>query len=184
VRHEVLSEVARLRLTALTLVLSACTTPSASRSAATVTIPPEGDAEARGGVAIVEAGSSRAGDEPARKTTGEIAWETDEREARTRALRRGVPLLIYMRAAWAAAAVSMERAVWTDPRLARATRGLVALELDVTSAEGDAELYAQRYAVTQIPSTLVFDASGKHVATVPGAATAEALLEAIARADD
>ena len=185
VRHEVLGQVARPRLATLTLALAACGAPRASSSTATVTIPPEGDLAAGGQVSAspLDAGSATKDGERERAAPA-ITWETDEREARARALRRGLPLLIYVRAEWSAAALSMERTVWTDPRLARATRGLVALEIDVTSAEGDAELYAQRYAVTQIPSTLVFDANGKLVATVPGAATASALLEAIARAGE
>jgi thiol:disulfide interchange protein DsbD len=71
-------------------------------------------------------------------------------------------------AAWDAAGVTMERKVWTDPRVEAAARPFVALRLDLTDAEGDAERYAERYEVTGLPVTILFDAHGRRTATLVG----------------
>jgi thiol:disulfide interchange protein len=97
-----------------------------------------------------------------------IVWEQSEPAARDRARRAGLPLLVWVRAEWAAAALMMERKVWTDPRVAEAARPFVALRLDVTDAEGDAERYAERYEVTGLPATILFDAHGRRVAALVG----------------
>jgi thiol:disulfide interchange protein len=105
-----------------------------------------------------------------------IAWITSERDARDRARRQNLPLLVYVRAAWAAPCLEMERRAWRDPGVVAAASGFVPLQLDVTEAEGNAELYAQRYGVTTIPEILVVDPSGRTVATSRGGASAEALV--------
>lgn len=111
-----------------------------------------------------------------------IAWETEERDARERARRRGLPLLIYVRADWSATALEMERKAWADPRVAEVSRRFVALKLDVSSAEGDAELYAQRYGVPRIPSTLIVDPGGRTLAILAGPASPGVLLSAMQQA--
>lgn len=119
---------------------------------------------------------------PAAPAAGSIAWRTNEREAREEARRREAPLLVWARADWAAAALSMERSVWTDPRVIRAAAGFVALRLDLTEAEGDAELFAQRYGVDVMPATIVMDAGGRKIAVIRGFADAEALAGALVKA--
>lgn len=111
-----------------------------------------------------------------------IVWLASERDARERARRTGAPLLVYARAAWSAAALDMERRAWPDPRVLAAARSFVALRLDLTDAEGDAELYAQGYALTAIPTTLVFDAHGHQVAALTGSVDPAALAAALTEA--
>jgi thiol:disulfide interchange protein len=113
---------------------------------------------------------------------GPIQWITNEREARERARRQGLPLLVWVRADWAATALQMERTTWADPRVARAAGGFVALRLDLTDTEGDGELLAQRYGVDTMPATIVFDPSGRQIAIVRGFADADALVAALSRA--
>ena len=111
-----------------------------------------------------------------------IAWEASERDARERARRSGLPLIVYARAEWSAGSLEMERRAWVDPRVVAAARGFVALRLDLSDAEGDAELYAQRYGLTALPMTLLFDARGRKAAVRAGwvepAALAADLVEA------
>lgn len=129
------------------------------------------------GAAVAAPVASVAPDAPhAAPRPGVIAWVTSERDAREQARRRGVPLLVYVRADWAAACLSLERSAWTDPRVAGEVRRFVALRLDVTEAEGDAELYAQRYGVKGVPETLVLDLAGRTAARGSGAMSAEALF--------
>lgn len=128
------------------------------------------------------AAPSRADDASARAAPGAIAWETSEREARERARRNGLPLLVYARAAWSADSLEMERKAWVDARVVAAARGFVALRLDVTTTEGDAELHAQRYGLTAVPMTLLFDARGRKVAARAGWVEPVALATDLAEA--
>ena len=99
---------------------------------------------------------------------GAIAWETSERDARERARRGGLPLVVFARASWSAGSLEMERKAWAEPRVVAAARGFVALWLDLSDGEGDAELYAQRYEISALPMTVLFDARGRKVAARPG----------------
>jgi thiol:disulfide interchange protein len=158
-----------------TVAIAACTPPGAPRPA-TIEIGGTGPA-----VVGPVAPASPEGEAPARVVAASIAWVGDEREARERARRLGLPLLVWVRAEWAASALQMERTVWNDPVVARAARGFVALRLDVTEAEGDAELLAQRYAVDSMPATILFDAAGRRVAALRGLVDAAILTAALAR---
>ncbi len=108
-----------------------------------------------------------------------IAWETSEPAARERARRSGRPLIVWVRADWAVAALEMERTSWADPRVAAAARPFVALRLDVSEAEGDAERYAERYQVTGLPTTVLVDARGVRVAGLVGYQDGERLASAL-----
>lgn len=101
---------------------------------------------------------------------------TSEHDARDRARRQSLPLLVYVRAEWATACLTMERSAWLDPRVVAEARRFVALRLDVTEAEGNAELYAERYAVNGIPEIVLVDPAGRIVARSSGAPTVDALV--------
>jgi len=113
-----------------------------------------------------------------------MAWETSEPAARERARRGGRPLLVWVRAEWAVSALEMERTTWSDPRVLEAARPFVALRLDVTSAEGDAERYAERYQVTGMPTTVLIDARGNRVAGLTGYQDAALLAAALRSASE
>jgi hypothetical protein len=162
-----------------------CSSPSSATAPPAIAIARAGAAprESAAGDPSPDPGTDpppRAGELPsgAPAAPAAIAWEADERDARERARRRGLPRIIYIRADWSATALEMERKAWSDPRVADAARRFVALKLDVSSAEGDAE----RYGVERIPSTLVLDADGRTIAVLGGAAPADALLAAMRRA--
>jgi thiol:disulfide interchange protein len=89
-----------------------------------------------------------------------------------------------VRAAWAAAALEMERTTWKDPRVVDTAKRFIALQLDVTQAEGAAELTAQRFDVEAIPSVLVLDPSGRRVAAISGLAEPSRLLAILQGAAD
>ena len=113
---------------------------------------------------------------PAPPELAAIAWATSERDARDRARRQNLPLLVYVRADWATACLAMERGAWRDPRVIAEARRFVPLRLDVTAAEGDAELYAERYGVNSIPEIVVVDPAGRTLARSRGAPTTDALV--------
>lgn len=105
-----------------------------------------------------------------------LAWESEEAEARSRARRKGAPMLVYLRAEWAAACAEMERDVWTDARVIRRARHFVLLKIDVSSADLEEDLYVQRYGVRVIPSVVLFDVEGRRAGLISGRGDAEALL--------
>jgi hypothetical protein len=108
-----------------------------------------------------------------------LAWERDEPAARARARREGRPLIVYLRADWSAGSLSMDREVWSDARVLAEARAFVPLWLDLTRAEGDAELYAQRYGATAIPALALFDPEGRAAARLLGAQGAPAVVAAL-----
>jgi thiol:disulfide interchange protein len=111
-----------------------------------------------------------------------VRWEIAEPDARARARREELPMLVYLRADWAVASAQMEREVWTDERVIRASRAFVALKIDLTRAEGDAELYAERYSAPAVPAVLFFDADGRRVGIIAGRTEVGEILEAMERA--
>jgi thiol:disulfide interchange protein len=113
---------------------------------------------------------------PASPRPAAITWVTSERDARDRARKQNLPLLVYVRADWAAACLEMEHSAWLDPRVIDAARRFVPLQLDVSAAEGDAELYAQRYGVSSIPEIIVVDPAGRTVARSAGAPAVDTLV--------
>lgn len=112
-----------------------------------------------------------------------IAWETSEPDARDRSKRRSQPLLVYLRADWSAASLREERDVWTDPRVAAEARRFVALRIDLSSTAGDADGYLSRYGIDVVPTTVVFDGSGRRVAALAGEIDVAPLLAVLASVD-
>ncbi len=113
--------------------------------------------------------------------SGEIAWETSEPAARERSLRAGLPMIVWVRAEWAVPALAMERGAWRDPRVVAAARAFVALRVDVTEADAEAEAAAKRYGVTTMPMTVLIDAKGRRAVALEGGADAETLAAALAK---
>jgi thiol:disulfide interchange protein len=114
---------------------------------------------------------------------GPIAWVASEPDAVARSRKAGLPLLVWVRADWDAATLEMERRVWVDPAVAEAARPFVALKLDVTEVEGDAERLAERYDVAAIPCLVLVDPRGHRTAKLGGfqdAAKVAAALRAAA----
>jgi thiol:disulfide interchange protein len=170
-REVVTSPLRNLIPAALIVAGIACGSAPAVTSLPTVTIPTDDSAPA-----LAPSPSVASTARPASLVAAPIVWMTSESDARDRARRQSLPLLVYVRASWAAPCLEMERTAWRDPRVVAAARRFVPFQLDVSEAEGNAELYAQRYGVTTIPEILVVDASGRTVARTSGAASAEGLV--------
>lgn len=90
-----------------------------------------------------------------------IAWIEDDADARALAHKLRTPLVVYVRAGWAAQCIAMERDVWTDPEVRRAARSFVMLRLDATETDGVAEMTISRYNVAGIPSIVIVDVDGR-----------------------
>lgn len=105
-----------------------------------------------------------------------IAWMASEPDARDRARLQRLPLLVYVRADWAVPCIELERGAFRDARVLAEARRFVPLRLDVTAAEGDAELYAQRYGVSAVPEIIVVDPSGRALARSAGVPSVDELV--------
>lgn len=167
----------QLQLTVFVALLAAgiaCNSMPSSGSAASIpliTIPAADSAAMRG------SGASVAASAPSKPPPlASIAWMASERDARDRARLQNLPLLVYVRADWCAPCIELERRVWLDARVLAEARRFVPLRLDVTDAEGNSELYAQRYGVRGIPEIIVVDPSGRTLARSAGAPSVDELV--------
>lgn len=117
--------------------------------------------------------------EPAPKAPGAIAWETSKEAARARSRARDRPLLVFVFAAWSAACVHMDRTTWTDPRVVELARSFVALRLDVTDVDSQAQAEADAFGVSGLPTVLLFDAHGNELTRFESLTSTEVLLAAM-----
>lgn len=102
------------------------------------------------------------------------------RDARTRAKKEQIPLVVYLRADWSAAALEMDRNVWSDPRILLGPHAVVPVRIDVTDGP-DAELWAEEFRVQALPATIFFDADGRELMRFEGARSTEEVLGALRR---
>ena len=120
-----------------------------SRNSQTVTI------DGSSGVEIAEPAST--GASSARPHGGTIAWLTAEEEARAKAARNDVPLLVYLSASWATKSLKMDCETWSDPKVVDQVPRSDWLRVDLSDSNGDAEAYAVRFEVNVVPTTILFD---------------------------
>jgi thiol:disulfide interchange protein len=77
----------------------------------------------------------------------------------------------------------MERETFADPRIAMPAHPFVALRIDLSDDQPDAELVASRYALRAVPTTLVLSSGGQEAARLEGAASVEDVLAALGAAE-
>lgn len=70
----------------------------------------------------------------------------------------------------------MDRVTWSDARLLDRASSFVALRLDVSGADAQAQADADRYDIRTMPSTLIFDPDGDEVGRLEGFASADDVL--------
>ena len=108
-----------------------------------------------------------------------ISWLTSEEEARAKAKARRLPLVVFLCAEWAVPAMKMDRETWTDPRILRRAPDFVALRLDVTDADANAQAQADHFDLQTMPSTIFLDDRGAEVVRLEGFADAEHVVAAL-----
>lgn len=102
------------------------------------------------------------------------------RDARTRAKKEQLPLVVYVRADWSAGALEMDRNVWSDPRILMGPHAVVPLRIDVTN-ETDAELLAEEFRVQALPTTIFFDVDGHEMTRFDGVRSIDEVLGVLRR---
>jgi len=118
-----------------------------------------------------------------RKKASAITWETSEVVARNRAKARKKPLVVFLYAAWATPAVRMDRTTWSDPRIIERAQSFVALRLDVTNADANAQADADRFDLSMMPSTVILDFEGRELTRLDGYSGPDEMLAAMSRVD-
>ena len=86
-----------------------------------------------------------------------------------------------MTADWSAPDARMERETWSDPRVIQRARSFVALRLDVSKADANAQADADRYDVQRVPSVVILDELGHEITRIEGYAHPENVLSAMDR---
>ncbi|MBK8251924.1 MAG: thioredoxin family protein [Polyangiaceae bacterium] len=113
---------------------------------------------------------------------GPIQWETKAATALARAKQRGVPIVVFVCAEWAAAATKMDRVTWANADVIRESRSFVMLRLDVTNADANDDAAASRFDVKTMPEVLLLNDSGHEIQRVSGYAEPDSVLQAMATA--
>ncbi|MBI4706095.1 MAG: thioredoxin family protein [Deltaproteobacteria bacterium] len=119
---------------------------------------------------------------PVDDRTPPIVWEASLESARERARAQARRLLVFARADWLAAALRMEREIWTDARVRRAMQPLLAVKLDLGSAAADAEVELERLGVSRLPALVLLEPDGRLAGRIEGSASTEQVLELLATA--
>lgn len=103
-----------------------------------------------------------------------VSGTFDEALARARSEKR--LLLVDVYTDWCGWCKKLDREVFGDPRVAEASRGLVAVRIN---AEKEGEKVAQRYDVQGYPTVLFVDGSGGVVKRIDGYVDAAEMLQTI-----
>lgn len=106
-----------------------------------------------------------------------IQWERDVTSAFERARREQRTIVVFVHASWSAAALDVERRVWSDARVARAVTPHVMLSIDVSAADGRAEAARARVQVERVPAVALLRADGSQLGALQGAIEAADVLE-------
>lgn len=111
-----------------------------------------------------------------------IVWETHVPTAIERARREDRALLVFLRAGWSVPSREMARDVWTDPRVRRAVRSVIPLEVDVTEASAEDDELVARLGVEGVPAVILLDPAAQPLGQVTGGSDADAVLALLAQA--
>lgn len=91
-------------------------------------------------------------------------WVLDPDEAFRRSEATGKPVVVDVFADWCQPCHEMEATTWSDPQVVAALAGFVPLKLD-SDRYGS---FADRYRADTLPTTLVLDAEGRPIVSIPG----------------
>ena len=88
----------------------------------------------------------------------DILWKTDLQVALAEARKAGKPVLVNFTASGSPSCQTMDRDVWSDPKLQKLAPGFVSVRLDADLATTPP--IAEHYGVTTIPHILILDGQG------------------------
>lgn len=93
---------------------------------------------------------------------GHIAWQTYSEQALQQAVAEGKPVVIDFYADWCLPCKELEANTFSDPRVARAFEGIVALKADLTRDEDPAvQAVKRRFNIVGVPTIVFLDSTGR-----------------------
>lgn len=134
------------------------------------------DGEAPSAVPPAKLDPSPARNDQTEQAAAPVAWAASPEDALARARREGRPLLVFVRAEWSTAALTMERHVLLSPAVQRAAKPFVAARLDATDDTSSAAGYwLQTLGVVAVPAVVLVAPSGSRREVIDGFVEAEEL---------
>jgi thiol:disulfide interchange protein DsbD len=112
---------------------------------------------------------------------GHIAWQPYSEAALQQAVAEGKPVVIDFYADWCLPCKELEANTFSDPRVAQAFEGIVALKADLTRDDSPAvQDLKKRFSIVGVPTIVFLDGTGREQRSIaPGAVrTAGGVLEA------
>ena len=104
-----------------------------------------------------------------------VAWQTSWKAAQDVSRKTGKPIFVYFHAAWCGPCRNLDKTVWSDARVIRASRGWVPLKADLDSQSD----LARRYEVKTPPMVVFLDGKTRQVASLLGYNDAPTMIRAM-----
>lgn len=99
---------------------------------------------------------------PRQASGGHIAWQTYSEERLQQAVAEGKPVVIDFYADWCLPCKELEANTFSDPRVAQAFEGVVALKADLTRDEDPAvRTVKERFKIVGVPTIVFLDSTGR-----------------------
>lgn len=106
----------------------------------------------------------------------QLVWLASEAEGRKKAAAERRPVMLDFTADWCTACQVLATKNLVDPRVVAEAQGFVAIKVDATKEDDEAEAILARYRVSSLPTLLFLDAQGNEkVRLVNPTETAEIL---------
>ena len=112
------------------------------------------------------------------QNTPTIAWQLSWKGAQDVSRKTGKPILVYFHAAWCGPCRALDKTVWSDARVIRASRAWVPFKADL---DNETDL-ATRFNVTTPPMVVFLDGKNRKVSSLLGFNDAPTLIKAMHRA--
>jgi thiol:disulfide interchange protein len=93
----------------------------------------------------------------------QIAWLTDEEAALAKAQSEGKPVLIDFGARWCEGCKRLDRETFPSTKVRKESQRFVALRIDLSEDDGEAERIRRKYRIGGLPVLLLLDKRGNEV---------------------